>query len=94
MGHGDMEQLVLQDAWPTPEPAPGEVVIKVGACGLDNTDVNTRVGWYSKAVSEATSGEGYETIDVKTRLGAAHLFPFHASRAQIPAAPSLQLVQL
>ena len=26
----------------------------MGACGLNNTDVNTRVGWYSKAVTGAT----------------------------------------
>jgi NADPH:quinone reductase-like Zn-dependent oxidoreductase len=35
------------------------VLIKVGACGLNNTDVNTRTGWYSKAVTEATTGSAY-----------------------------------
>lgn len=62
-GHGDLDQIVLHDDWPTPVARAGEVLVKVGACGLNNTDVNTRVGWYSKAVTEATSGEGYETID-------------------------------
>ena len=33
---------------------PGEVLIKVGAAGVNNTDINTRVGWYSKSVSGAT----------------------------------------
>ena len=63
MGHGDMSQMVFQESWPCPTPAAGEVLIQVGACGLNNTDVNTRAGWYSKAVSEATTASGHETID-------------------------------
>ena len=63
MGHGDLDQIVLHEDWPRPDPAPGEVLIKVGACGLNNTDVNTRTGWYSKAVTEATDGAGYDSVD-------------------------------
>ena len=63
MGHGGLEQMVLHPAWPRPEPAAGEVLIKVGACGLNNTDVNTRSGWYSKAVSEATTGDAFEAVN-------------------------------
>ena len=62
MGHGDLEQLVLHEDWPRPDPAPGEVLIRVGACGLNNTDVNTRTGWYSKAVSEATTGAAHDMV--------------------------------
>lgn len=65
MGHGGLDQLVLHQDWPTPEPTVDEVLIKVGACGLNNPDVNTRVGWYSKAVTEATSDEGYETVSAE-----------------------------
>ncbi|MDU8912550.1 alcohol dehydrogenase family protein [Aestuariicoccus sp. MJ-SS9] len=61
MGLGDMDQLVLKEDWPRPDPAPGEVLIRVGACGLNNTDVNTRTGWYSSAVSEATTGGPYDS---------------------------------
>ncbi|MEM9579493.1 MAG: alcohol dehydrogenase family protein [Pseudomonadota bacterium] len=77
MGHGGLDQLVLHEDWPTPEPAPGEVLIKVKACGLNNTDVNTRVGWYSKAVTDATSGDGYDTVDDEdpTWGGAPLTFP-------------------
>ncbi len=57
-GHGGLEKLVYSEV-PTPEPAPGEVLIQVGACGLNNTDINTRTAWYSKEVSEAI-GEGAE----------------------------------
>ena len=63
IGHGDLDQLVLHQNWPRPDPGPGEVLIRVGACGLNNTDVNTRTGWYSKAVNEATTGGAYETVD-------------------------------
>ena len=49
--HGDMDKLVFHDNWPVPKPEQGEVLIKVHACGLNNTDVNTRTAWYSKAVN-------------------------------------------
>lgn len=61
-GHGGLEALEFHEDWPTPEPADHEVLIKVGACGLNNTDVNTRTGWYSKTVSEATTGAAYDTV--------------------------------
>lgn len=62
-GHGGPEMLEYREAWPTPTPAANEVLIKVAACGLNNTDINTRSGWYSKAVSDATTGDAYETVD-------------------------------
>ncbi|NOD64021.1 zinc-binding dehydrogenase [Ruegeria sp. HKCCD6109] len=62
MGHGGLEQMVLHDNWPRPEPVIGEVLIKVAACGLNNTDVNTRSGWYSKTVTDATTGGAFEEV--------------------------------
>ena len=44
---------------PVPAPGPDEVLIEVAACGINNTDINTRVGWYSRSVTGATSGEGF-----------------------------------
>jgi len=61
-GHGGLDKLVWHEDWPVPEAGPGEVLVKVKACGLNNTDVNTRSGWYSKAVTEATTGEGYNEV--------------------------------
>jgi NADPH:quinone reductase-like Zn-dependent oxidoreductase len=56
-GHGGFEQLEFRDDVPIPEPAPGEVLIRVGAAGVNNTDINTRTGWYSHAVAgSANSG--------------------------------------
>ncbi len=63
LGHGGLDQYEWNDAWPTPRPGPDDVVIKVGACGLNNTDVNTRSGWYSKAVDDATTGGAYEEVN-------------------------------
>lgn len=77
MGHGAIEQMVFHQDWPTPAPAAGEVLVRVGACGLNNTDVNTRSGWYSKAVTEATSGDGYDSVHTEdpTWGGAPLSFP-------------------
>lgn len=66
-GHGGLDKLAYREDWPTPEPGPGEVVVKVGACGLNNTDINTRTAWYSKAVSDGITDDGgksgFETAD-------------------------------
>ncbi len=75
--HGGLEALEYHEDWPTPVPADHEVLIKVGACGLNNTDVNTRTGWYSKTVSEATTGGAYDTVgeDDPTWGGTPITFP-------------------
>lgn len=76
-GHGGLDKLVFHDDWPVPSPGPHDVLIKVHACGLNNTDVNTRSGWYSKTVSEATTGGAYREVgeDDPTWGGAPITFP-------------------
>lgn len=54
-GHGGLDKLVYSDAVPTPRPREGEVVVRVGACGLNNTDINTRTGWYDRTVTSSVS---------------------------------------
>jgi len=44
-GQGGYEQLVYRDV-PRPRIGPGEVLVQVLAAGINNTDINTRVGWY------------------------------------------------
>lgn len=61
--HGDMDALCFHRDWPVPVPDLDEVLLRVRACGLNNTDVNTRVGWYSRAVQGATSGDGLDQPD-------------------------------
>ena len=63
MGHGGLDQIVYHDDWPCPTPGPQDVLIAVRACGLNNTDVNTRSGWYSKTVTSATTGDALENVD-------------------------------
>jgi NADPH:quinone reductase-like Zn-dependent oxidoreductase len=53
-GHGGYDKLVVRDDVPVPRPAAGEVLIEVAAAGVNNTDVNARIGWYSKTVRGAT----------------------------------------
>ena len=53
MGHGGPECLVWREDLPRPVPKPGEVLIKVAAAGVNNTDINLRVGWYSKGDNDA-----------------------------------------
>jgi len=48
-GHGGLDKLVFRDDIPVPLPGPQDVLIKVSAAGVNNTDLNTRLGWYSKA---------------------------------------------
>ena len=57
-GFGGYDKLEYRIDLPTPRPGPGEVLIKVGAAGVNNTDINTRIGWYSPTVDAATSGAG------------------------------------
>lgn len=47
-GHGGPEKLVYRTDVPVPRPAPGEVVVKVTACGMNNTDVWVRQGAYGR----------------------------------------------
>ncbi len=58
LGHGGFDKIALRDDVPVPTPAAGEVLVRVGACGLNNTDINTRTAWYSSAVSEGITEQG------------------------------------
>ncbi len=52
-GHGGMDKLVLREDIPVPRPGPDDVVIRVGGAGVNNTDINTRIGWYSKGQGDS-----------------------------------------
>jgi NADPH:quinone reductase-like Zn-dependent oxidoreductase len=56
-GHGGFDRLEVRDDVPVPQPGPGQVLVKVAAAGVNNTDINTRVGWYSPDVGGTSSGE-------------------------------------
>ena len=52
-GHGGLEKLQYKTDIAVPVPKDDEVLIKVSAAGINNTDINTRTGWYSKYKSNA-----------------------------------------
>lgn len=56
-GHGGIDKLQFRDNIPVPQPKAGEVLIQVGACGVNNTDVNTRTAWYDRENKERLSEE-------------------------------------
>lgn len=47
-GHGGPEKLEVQDTLPVPVPGAQDVIVRVRAAGVNNTDINTRTAWYSK----------------------------------------------
>ncbi len=55
IGHGGFDKLVFNECVPVPSAAPGEVLIKVLAAGVNNTDINTRIGWYSSIATASTA---------------------------------------
>jgi NADPH:quinone reductase-like Zn-dependent oxidoreductase len=53
MGNGGHDQLVFCDV-ARPVPGPEDVLIRVHAAGMNNTEINTRLGWYSSSVRTGT----------------------------------------
>lgn len=54
IGHGGPEMLQYNDNIPVPTPNSDEVLIRVSAAGVNNTDINTRTAWYSKGDAAST----------------------------------------
>ncbi|WP_370231562.1 alcohol dehydrogenase family protein [Cognatishimia sp.] len=63
-GNGGYDKLVYR-AEPTPVPEEGEVLLRVLAAGVNNTEINTRLGWYSSTVTADTQS----TADVQSEKG-------------------------
>ncbi|WP_235432349.1 alcohol dehydrogenase family protein [Nostocoides japonicum] len=70
-GHGGLDRLEYRTDVPVPRPAPGEVLIRVAAAGVNNTDINTRIGWYSKVIRSETAGGGATGFDAVDASDAA-----------------------
>lgn len=67
-GNGGYEKLVYKDV-AVPEIMRGEVLIKVLAAGINNTEINTRLGWYSSSVTESTNETSDEESTIQSTDG-------------------------
>lgn len=61
-GNGGYDKLEYREV-PLPKIGPGEVLLRVLAAGINNTEINTRLGWYSSSVTDSTDS----TADVQER---------------------------
>tara|TARA_R110001583_G_scaffold185046_1_gene344800 strand:- start:22766 stop:23896 length:1131 start_codon:yes stop_codon:yes gene_type:complete len=77
VGNGGYDKLVYCDV-PVPALGAGEVLLQVLAAGVNNTEINTRLGWYSSSVTggteETASAETTERADGGWNEGTP--FPF------------------
>ncbi len=46
-GNGGFDRLEVRDDLPVPEPRFDDVLVRISAAGVNNTDINTRIGWYA-----------------------------------------------
>jgi len=77
-GNGGYEKLEYRDV-PVPALASGEVLLQVLAAGVNNTEINTRLGWYSSEVTtgtEALSAGETEKAKAKADGGWNEATPF------------------
>lgn len=49
VGYGGPEKLEYSEDVPEPKPVAGEVLVEIGACGVNNTDLWTREGAYGQS---------------------------------------------
>ncbi len=66
IGHGGLEKLEYKNNISVPVAKEDEVLIKVAAAGVNNTDINTRTGWYSK--SKNNNGSSWSGAPLKFPL--------------------------
>ena len=52
-GHGGLEKLQYRQDIPVPVTGPRDVLVRVMAAAVNNTDLNTRKGWYSRGDADA-----------------------------------------
>ena len=62
VGQGGYDTLQYRDV-SVPQPQAGEVLLRVLAAGMNNTEINTRLGWYSSDVSGSTDSTATNASD-------------------------------
>jgi len=82
-GQGGLDVLDYRDV-PTPNPGPGEVLLQVLAAGVNNTEINTRLGWYSASVTGDTASTAAAADEAPRRTARGRAAP--AATASVAAA--------
>jgi len=79
-GFGGLDKLEIRNDVPVPLIRAGEVLIEVEACGINNTDINARAGWYNPSVRVGTTEEGgingFVVEDGRCSGGGKQIFEF------------------
>jgi hypothetical protein len=65
-GNGGYEKLDYCDV-PVPKLGSNEVLLQVLAAGVNNTEINTRLGWYSSKVTTSTTSLASEEKEKKKK---------------------------
>ncbi|MEF3048253.1 zinc-binding dehydrogenase [Pseudotabrizicola sp. L79] len=73
-GTGGYDRLSWREV-PRPVPGPGEVLVQVLAAGVNNTDINTRLGWYAPEVTDGTAETSDTAADAAGGWDGATPFP-------------------
>lgn len=77
-GNGGYDRLDWREV-ARPAPGPGAVLLRVLAAGMNNTEINTRLGWYSDEVTtgtEAAAAAGCDDQKTDGGWNGASPFPF------------------
>ena len=74
-GMGGYDKLVYADV-PVPSVSAGEVLLQVLAAGVNNTEINTRLGWYSSSVTRGTNETALAEATERTDGGWNEQTPF------------------
>ena len=85
-GHGGLDKLEWREDLDVPQPDQGEVLIRVHASSVNNTDINTRTAWYSKAVrGDTASGATQGSVEADAADGGWSGEPISFPRIQGPS---------
>lgn len=64
-GHGGYDRLERRCV-PVPDVGADDVLLRVLSAGVNNTDINLRVGWYSKDVTRDTATQAYASSTARS----------------------------
>lgn len=65
-GNGGYDKLNYCEV-PIPEPGADEVLLQVLAAGVNNTEINTRLGWYSSSATQSTASTAEDQTGAEDR---------------------------